>query len=41
MDDIKIAPIIFKMDCSYLKVQLDSRVHEVKHIPNMKNFCSK
>ena len=28
------------MDCSYLNVQLNSRIPAVKHIPNMKKFCS-
>ena len=37
MDDIKISPITFDMDHSYLTVQLDRRIYAIKHIPN-KNF---
>ena len=31
MGDIKISPITFDMDCSYLNVQLGSRIYGVKH----------
>ena len=40
IDDTKIY-ITFDMDCSYLNVKLNSRIHAVKHFPNMRNICSK
>ena len=36
MDDIT-----FDMHYTYLDVKLYSRIHAVKHIPNMKNICTK
>ena len=41
MDDIKISPYTFDMECSYLHIQLDKNTHTVKHHPNIRNFCSK
>ena len=41
MDNIKISPITFDMNCSYLNVELDRRIHVVKHILHMKNFYVK
>ena len=41
MDDIKISTTTVDINCSYLNVQLDSSMHAVKHIPNMKNFYTK
>ena len=37
----KVKPITFDMYCSYLNMKLDRRIHAMKHIPNMKNFCAK
>ena len=41
MDDIKISSITFDMDSSYLNVQLDRKIHGVKHIPNIKHCLCK
>ena len=41
IDDIKISPITIDMECSYLYIQLDMNTHAVKHLPNIRNFCSK
>ena len=41
MEDIKIKLTAFDMHCSYLDIKLDGRIHVVKHIPNMENFCAK
>ena len=41
IDDIKIPPITFDMECSYLNIQLDQNTHAVKHLPNIQNFSSK
>ena len=32
---MKISPITFKPDFSCLNIQLDSRIHGLKHVPNM------
>ena len=37
--DIKISPITFDMECSYLNIQLDKNTHEVKHLPIIRNIC--
>ena len=29
------------MNCNYLRIKLDRNEHEIAHIPNMMNFCSK
>ena len=41
MDDCKISPITHYMHCSYLIVQLDKRIHAVKHIQHRKHFGAK
>ena len=41
IDDIKISPITFDMKCNYLCIQLDKNTHAVKHLHNIRNFCSK
>ena len=41
MEDIRIKLITFDMNCSYLKLKLDRKVHAVQHVPNVKNFCAK
>ena len=41
IDDIEISPITFDMECSYLHIQLDKNTHAVKHLANIRKFCSK
>ena len=41
IDDVKISPVTCDMGCSYLNVQLDTRIHAVKHIPTMKKIVLK
>ena len=31
----------FDMECSYLNIQLHKNTPAVKHLPNIRNFCSK
>ena len=39
--DIKISPITFDIECSYLHIKLDKITHTVKHHPNIRYVCSK
>ena len=41
IDDIEISSITFDMEYSYLNIQLDKNGHAVKHLLNIRNFCSK
>ena len=41
IDDIKISPITVDMECSYLHIHLDKGTYAVKHVPDIRNFCSK
>ena len=41
IDDINISPNTFGIECSYLLIQLDKTTHVIKHLPNIRNFCSK
>ena len=41
IEDIKISLITFDTECSYLHIKLDKNTHAVKHLPNIRNFCSK
>ena len=38
IDNIKIMPIIFDMECSYINIQLEKNIHAVKHLPHMQIF---
>ena len=40
IDHIKISSITFDTESSYLHTQLDNSTHAVKHLPNMRSFCS-
>ena len=38
IEDIKISPITFDMEISYLNIKLVKNTHAVKHLPNIINF---
>ena len=40
IEDIKISPIMFDMECSYLHIKLDKNTNAVKNLPNIRNCCS-
>ena len=38
IEDIKISPITFNTECSYLNIKLDKNTYVVKHLPNIRFF---
>ena len=38
IEDLKISPITFDKECSYLHIKLDKNTPAVKHPSNIRNF---
>ena len=41
IENSTISSNTFDMECSYLHIKLDKNIHAAKHLPNIRNLCSK